>query len=184
MDTIWNWLTENSDAATAIGTIFSAFTALIALFLSAYGLRAQRRHDVLSARPLPEVTVADYENSLRVKLRNNGVGPMMVKSVKVIRDGATRDSLIAWMPELPGGRLWNHFATDLADRSLPPDGAVPLLELSQLEGENEFASCRDRVRRSLKDLAVQVEYSDAYGTEFPPYRKSLEWFGRNLREHS
>ena len=94
MDTIWNWLTENSDAATAIGTIFSAFTALIALFLSAYGLRAQRRHDVLSARPLPEVTVADYENSLRVKLRNNGVGPMMVKSVKVIRDGATRDSLI------------------------------------------------------------------------------------------
>jgi hypothetical protein len=184
VDAPWTWLTENPDVATALATVFTAFTALIALLLSAYGLWAQRRHDILSARPLPEVTVADYEDSLRIKLRNSGVGPLIVTAVKVIRSEVAKESVIAWMPTLPGSRVWNHFATDLAGRSLSPNGVIPLLELTRLEGENDFGKYRDLVRGSLRDLRIEVEYSDVYRTVFPPYSKTLAWFGRNLKDRA
>jgi hypothetical protein len=148
--------------------------------LSFIGLRAQRQHDILSVRPLPEVTVADYEDSLRIKIRNNGVAPLLVARIGVKRNDGEKESIIAWMPPLPDGRPWTHFSTDLADRSLPPNGALPLLELTQFEGERNFADCRDLVRQTLRDLTVEVRYSDIYGTVFPPYSKSLKWFARNL----
>jgi hypothetical protein len=183
---LWRWLTTKPDVANALAAIFSAVTALIALFVSVFGLWTQRRHDILSARPIPEVTVADYEDSLRIKLRNNGVGPLIVRTVTVRRSGVTetKGSVIGWMPPLPNHRRWTHFAKDLADRSLPPDGALPLLELTQVKGEDEFATCRDRVRRELQSLTVEVTYSDVYATVFPQYSKSLEWFGRNLQGRS
>jgi len=124
---LWTWLTTNHEVANALAAIFSALTALFALVVSIAGLWSQRRHDILAARPIPEVTVADYENSLRIKLRNNGVGPMILKSVSVKRRGVqeTRDSVVDWMPEI--SRPWTNFSTALAGRSLAPNGACRYL---------------------------------------------------------
>jgi hypothetical protein len=180
MSAFFGWLNQYHEFANALATIFSALTAAGALAVSGIALRSQRRHDVMSVRPIPEVTVADYEDSLRIKLRNNGVGPMVIRAVMVTRDGAIKGSVIEWMPSLPGGRPWNHFATDLLGRTLRPDGAIPLLELTQGDGEAGFAACRDLVRRALRGLVVEVEFSDVYETTFPRYSKSLEWFGRNI----
>ena len=137
---------------------------------------------ILSVTPLPEVIPADYENSLRVRLRNNGAGPMIVRTVSVVKDGKSRSSIIAWMPGLPGGRPWNHFSSALTNRSLQPGSEINLLELTEYEKEEGFSVCRDMCREALSKLTVTVSYTDIYGTEFPPYIKSLEWFGRNSPE--
>jgi hypothetical protein len=181
MSQLMVWLSDNHEVANALAAIFSALTALVALFMSVIALQIQRHHNVLSVRPIPEVTVADYEDSLRIKLRNSGVGPMFLKGVRVMRDEEEKDSVVAWMPILPEGRMWTHFATDLASRTVPVDGAIPLLDLTKYEGERNFAACRDLVRDALRELTVEVDYSDAYQTRFPIYLKSLKWFGRNLK---
>jgi hypothetical protein len=169
-------------ASAAIATL-AFIVSIISLVVAVHALKHQRKHNVLSVTPLPEVTVADYEDSLRVKLHNNGSGPMIVISLSANKGSETRSSLIDWMPVLPNGRLWNHFTHAIANRSLQPGKEIVLLELSEIEGERDFTECRDGCRRALWLLTVTVSYTDIYRTKFPAYTKSLEWFGRNLPEN-
>ena len=57
------FLIENPEVANALATVFTALTALFALIVSVWTLHIQRHHNKISVRPIPEVTVADYENS-------------------------------------------------------------------------------------------------------------------------
>lgn len=186
MDTLFSLLKSDPNVANAFGAIASAAAAFLALVVSAFAVgisvwavRSQRKHNELSVRPLAEVTVADYENSLRVKLRNNGVGPMIVKEVTVCDGQITKSSVVEWMPALPTGRPWTTFSHALKDRTLQPASEIILLELTTYEGEQGFAQCRDLVRSTLAKLTVNVEYTDIYNKAMPIRSKSLSWFGRH-----
>ena len=186
MDALVFLLKSDSNAANAFGALASAAAAILALFVSCvsvwisiWAARSQRRHNELSVRPLAEVTVADYVNSLRVKLRNNGAGPMIVTVVTVLDGSNARESLIEWMPSLPKNRPWNTFSHSLRHRTLQAGAEIVLLELTASEGETEFFQYRDQVRKMLARLTVNVEYTDIYKTVLPPCRKELSWFGRN-----
>ena len=187
MDSLITLLKSDANTANAFGALASAATAILALFVSVLSVwisissaRNQRRHNELSVRPLAEVTVADYEDSLRVKLRNNGSGPMIVQKVKVINGSKAYESLIECMPPLPKERPWNAFSHALSLRSLQAGAEITLLELTEYEAEHEFVICRDEVRAALAPLTVSVEFTDIYGTVMQPYQKPLSWFGRNL----
>src|SRR2546430_4757052 len=94
MDALLAILKFDANAANAFGALASAAAAFLALLVSAisvgisvWAVRTQRKHNELSVRPLAEITVADHESSVRVKLRNHGIGPMIVTAVTV-SDGA------------------------------------------------------------------------------------------------
>jgi hypothetical protein len=180
-------LKSDADAANAFGALASAAAAFLSLFISVVALvvalatlYVQRRHNRLSFLPLPEVAVADYENSLRIKLRNNGAGPLIVNRLVITKWDQSKDAIIDWMPELPGGRHWTNFTHAVTDRPLQPGSELLLLELTQEDLEIGFGSLRDLVRRALKDLVVDVHYTDVYGTRFKKLTKPLTWFGRNV----
>ena len=186
MDGLIALLKADANAANAFGAIASAAAAFLALFVSVVSvvvsvsaLSIQRKHNALSVRPLADITVADYENSIRVKVRNNGSGPMIVTCLTVSDGSSTHESLVDWMPSLPTGRPWTTFSNTLRNRSLLPGGEIVLLELTESDGEKGFAKCRDVVRAALSKLAVNVEYTDIYNTVLPPHRKALSWFGRH-----
>ncbi|WP_157008342.1 hypothetical protein [Xenophilus azovorans] len=187
MDKLIALLQSDSNAANAFGALASAAAAALALlvscvsvWISVWAVRSQRRHNELSVRPLAEVTVADYENSLRVKLRNNGAGPMIVLAVTVSDGHNAQEAVIDWMPALPGNRAWNNFSHALRRRTLQAGAEIILLELTEGEDEKGFEACRDQVRAALAPLTVNVEYTDIYETVMQPCRKPLSWFGRNL----
>jgi hypothetical protein len=187
METLVALLNSDANAANAFAAMLSAVAALLAVLVSGISVivavRAlvhQRKHNVLSVSPLPEVTVADYENSLRVKLRNNGTGPLLVKAVTIRGGTQESEKLIDCMPVLPTARPWTHFSGSLVGRSLQPGTFIPLLELTRSPGEERFDECRDIVRSALAPLSVHVVYTDVYGSEFLPYVKELSWFGRHF----
>lgn len=187
MDALVSLLKSDANAANAFGAMASAAAAFLALFVSCVSVwisvssaRSQRRHNELSVRPIAEVTVADYENSLRVKLRNNGSGPMIVLAVTVSDGSNAHESLIEWMPALPQGRPWNTFTHALPRRTLQAGAEIILLELTEHENEVNFSACRDQVRTAMAPLTVNVEYTDIYEAVMQPCRKPLSWFGRNL----
>ena len=187
MDALVSLLKSDANAVNAFGALASAAAAFLALFvscvsvwISVWSARSQRRHNELSVRPLAEVTVADYENSLRIKLRNNGSGPMIVLAVTVSDGSSAHDSLIDWMPALPKNRPWNTFSHALNRRTLQAGSEIILLELTEHDDEAHFSTSRDRVRAALAPLTVNVEYTDIYDTVMQPCRKPLSWFGRNL----
>ena len=177
-------LKSDANAANAFGALASAAAASFALLVSVisvgisiFAVKTERRHNELSVRPLAEITVGDYEQSLRVKLRNHGIGPMIATAMIVSDGETTKDTIVDWMPKLPGGRKWTNFA-GASDRTLSPGGEIVLLELTEKDGEEGFAACRELVRKALARLTVTVEYTNIYNTVMPPRQKKLEWFGR------
>lgn len=186
MDALVALLKSDPNAANAFGALSSAAAAFLALLVSAmsvaisvWAVRSQRRHNELSVRPLAEITVADHETSLRVKLRNHGIGPMIVTAVRVSDGASAKPTILDWMPDLPRERPWSNFADAIRDRTLAPGSEIILLELTEDEGEEGFAECRDLVRSALAPLTVNVEYTNIYNTVMPPRRKELSWFGRH-----
>lgn len=182
---IFGLLKANINVANAIAAVASAIAASLALFVSVVSvfisvrtLKHQQRHNVLSVRPLPEVTVADYEDSLRVKLRNNGSGPMIVQSLTIANGEKNYEAIIDCMPDLHG-RAWTHFSHALQNRTLLPGSEIVLLELTARMSEPSFSVTRDRVRKALAPLTVSVRYTDVYDSKFPSHNKNLSWFGRH-----
>lgn len=187
MDALITLLKSDANAANAFGALASAAAAFLALFVSIVSVwisistaRTHRRYNELSVRPLAEVTVADYENSLWVKLQNNGSGPMIVLAVTVSDGSNAHESLIEWMPALPQRRPWKTFTSTLRRRTLQAGADIILLELTEHEDEKNFSVCRDQVRTALAPLTVNVEYTDIYDTKMRPCQMPLSWFGRNL----
>lgn len=189
LDDLFQILKADPNTANALGAIASAVLALFALVVSIFSvyvslraLRIQRRHNILSVSPLPEITVADYENSLRLRIRNNGTGPLIILSVSFIDGIESADNIMDWMPRLPDSRPWNTFSHSLINRTLVSGQDINLLELTEHNGELGFAALRDATRLSLSTLKVEVNYTDIYKTKFAVCEKRLDWFGRNLSE--
>lgn len=130
--------------------------------------------------PIVEISVADYENSLRVKLHNRGNGPLLVRNMSVLKNNESKCSVIDWMGSLNYGKLWNHFVRSINGRSIQPGNSLTLLELTMADDEEGFSCNRDQCRLWLKDLQCEIEFTDIYGTEFDIYKKKLNWFGRHL----
>lgn len=179
-------LTKDANATNAVAAVASAVAATLALFVSALAvyvshvtLKHQRRHNVLSVRPIPIVTVADYEDSVRVKIRNHGSGPMVVKQVQVGDGASTKESLVEWMPDLPVGTVWANFVGPVTDRGLLPGSEIVLLQLDGEEEDEVFAQARNSVRDTLARLTVVVDYTDIYESKFNRYTRDLTWFGRH-----
>jgi hypothetical protein len=178
-------LAKKPDVTNALAAVASAVTAVLALTMSLVAvvvscltLMYQRRHNVLSVKPIPAVTYADLEESIRVKLRNHGSGPLLVKCVKVSNGNQTRDAVVEWMPRLPKEVSWTFFAGVIADRSLLPGSEIVLLELDGDPKTELFRAGRDATRDALAPLTVRVDYTDIYDSHFEPYVQDLAWFGR------
>lgn len=187
MNELLAYLAEDADLTNAFATVASAIIALaafiislVSLYVAHAALKIQRRHNVLSVKPIPMVSVADYEDCLTVKILNYGSGPLIIKAVQVKKESQVRESLLAWMPSLPDGIYWATFVGSVKDRSLLPGNEIKLLELTGDHTENEFEVVRDGCRTALSPLTVVVEYTDVYGTLFPFHEKQLSWFARNL----
>lgn len=187
MNQLVSLLQSDANTANAFGALASAAAAFLALFvsvisvwISVWSARTQRLHNQLSVRPIAEVTVADFEDSLRIKLKNNGSGLMIITAVTVSDGFNTTDRLIDWMPDLPNGRQWNGFTNSLGNRTLKAGADITLLELTEHEGERNFSKCRDVVRKALTPLRVDVQYTDIYEHVMRPHTKSLSWFGRHF----
>jgi hypothetical protein len=183
---IFHFLQTN---ASAIVAALALVISVVSVGVSRQALEIQRRHNILSVRPLPEITVADYEDSLRVRLRNNGSGPMIIRFLAVSNGSESKSALIDCMPDLPSGRAWADFVHSVDNRSLLAGAEINLLELTKdnnldlhLDGGRSYEHSRDLVRAALSTLTVTVTITDVYDTVLPVYSRKLDWFGRHSRD--
>ena len=189
MDALLAYIAQHKETASAYAAIASACAAVFAVLVSMVSvyiarttLQHQRRHSVLSVTPIPEVTVADYEQSLRVKIGNHGSGPLIIKDFNVGDGTRVEKSIIDWMPELPKGIDWAHFSGNIDKRSILPGHEIVLVQLDGDDTTKPFIVARDMTRTTLQPLTVNVEFTDVYNTPMMPYQKQLSWFGRHFDE--
>ena len=186
LDSILSALADDPNLTNALATVASVLVALAALVVSAVSLfvgratlKHQRTHNVLSVRPIPTVTVADHEDSLRIKLRNHGSGPLIVTDLCIGDGTRVEKALIDWMPDLPDDVPWANFAAPIKNRrSLLPGSEIVLLELNGDSRNPTFAAARDSARTILSRLTVTVQFTDIYDSQFTSHTQDLSWFGR------
>jgi len=186
LNELFVFLKANADVASSVAALAGAFIALaalvvsvIAIFVASRTLQHQQRHDVLSVRPIPMITTADHEECISVSLRNNGVGPMVIKRLYVLAAGIPKTYLREFMPDLPADLLWSTYAGKIEDYSLSAGEHVILLELKGDDTNSSYTSFRSACRQRLGDITVHIEFTDVYGTKFPVFQKPLSWYARH-----
>ncbi|QKO20655.1 hypothetical protein [Rhodoferax sp. BAB1] len=182
------FLIESPEVANAMATVASAVLAAVACVVAVISLRVssktlehQQAHNVLSVRPIGSIVVGDYENQLFVKVVNNGVGPLLVTSIRVSDGPEPGKALIDQMPELPPEVYWTNFVEDTSGRTILPGGELMLLDLEVGSSKSigQFSIARDQVREALGKLSVEVTYSDVYNSKIDPVARDLKWFHRH-----
>jgi hypothetical protein len=181
------FLKHNHEVANAISAMTGVAVALLALLISVLSvfftwraLKHQRTHNSLSVRPLPYINVGDFEDAIYVKIRNNGTGPLIVRALSVLGASVPTAPLVANMPDLLPGVAWTNFAGATDGRSIPIGGEMVLLELSNPSLGDRFQLSRDKVRKALGNLSLNLEYTEIYGSKLPPCSRDLKWFHRTL----
>lgn len=177
------------DVVNAIAAAASSIAAVAACVIAYYSFRVSRRtfvnqhiHNLTSVRPLASIEVGDFENRLYVKLVNNGVGPLIVKSIRVPGGLDPDQPLYLQMPNLGGKVFWTNFVEDTAGRSIRPGAELMLLDLDaeSSTSKTQYVVERDNIRRALGTLSIDVAYTDIYDTDFPLASRSLNWLHRHL----
>lgn len=171
------YLDKHHDLVTAGMAILAVFVSSLSVILAVCNMVIQRSHNRKSVLPIGHISVGDYENDIFVRLRNDGIGPMIIERLSVSQPTSsdTKDALIHCMPD---GILWSTFVEDVSGRAI---SAKEYITLVQLEGETKdprFAKTKQNVRKTLSGLTVKVEYKNIYGERMSPAIRNLSWFGR------
>lgn len=151
-------------------------TSVFSIIVGVVGLYFQRIHNKKSVLPLGSINLADYEDCLRIKISNNGVGPMIIKSCITKGNSENKSYPIDWMPD---NIIWKTFRRNLEEHAIIASESLTLLELNVDLNDKAAVKQREKIRNILKDLEMTIKYTDIYGKNFTESRK-LNWFGRNL----
>ena len=82
------YLDKHHDVVTAGTAILALLVSLISIFFTAGSMAMQRLHNRKSVLPLGHITVGDYEDDIFVRLRNDGISPMVIEKMFVTKEGA------------------------------------------------------------------------------------------------
>lgn len=165
---LWTFLRDNGNGLSGVG-------AMLACMVAAVTLWAQRKHNKLSVRPLPEIKLRDLDTGPVVTLANHGTGPMIVCQFWVSKNNRIiGDALIDHMPSHLTD--WKWFVSSINGRSIPAGGLIELLNYkADPDQEGDDVAC---VREFLAPLTLHVVYKDVYDSGEWFYSRSLDWFGR------
>jgi hypothetical protein len=165
----------------AIQSWLALAVAAVSIGIAFHGVKLQRQNNLMAVRPLPYISCADYEDLLWVKVRNDGVGPMLVRSVTFNRDGSPGEfeNILSYLPPLPRGMYWSKLSKDYV-RTVPIGSDIPLIELHIDPTKPVQAKYRDDLRKALQRLEVIVNYTDMHGSAFKPVSRNLNWFDRRV----
>ncbi len=153
---------------------------VIALIFTAITLFVQRKHNRLSVKPIAIITVADYESRISVYLHNRGIGPLIIKKLSFTNEnGKQVSSLIEFFGNEFDDVVWSTFTGNIDGWAVLPGKHETLLELTGDETDSSFITDRNRVRKILALIKVEIHYQDIYEQDMPIKTRPLVFFARS-----
>jgi len=180
VDTLVDLVKNYPDQINTLAAVCALIVSLLSIILTFLALALQRRHNFKSLTPIASIPIGDYENELTVKIRNTGVGPLIVEQFIAFDESQEKDDIISWMPETPEGINWTTFYDDLDGLCIAPNQDAVIIKLSGDPSDKRFVSFRNEVRRALSRLTVKVKYKDIYDRQMPIKQRELKWFARHF----
>ena len=154
-------------------------TGGVALIFAAITLQVQRKHNRLSVKPIAIITIADYMDRLSVYLRNEGNGPLIIKDLSFTDDkGRKEKAIIDYFGTEFEGVVWSTFTGDIDGWAILPSEKINLIEFIGESTDKNFIVVREKVRKVLAPIKVELIYQDIYENEMPPKSRALDFFAR------
>lgn len=142
--------------------------AFAGILLTAYIASLQRKHNILSLRPLGYIILRNYEDEIGVRIVNYGVGPMTVIRLQVEdKEKETTKTLIEYISKKIHNVTWTDFVEEVIKRPLGQNNEIVLFSFRYNDNysKNDFIRIREELRSILKDLKITVTYEDLYHKE-------------------
>ena len=120
---MWRWLTNNHQTLTGIGAMLVGIAALFVAWDQGRVMRAQQHGAVVPVIQLDGFITSTLEQrEMGLRIQNNGVGPAMIGTVELLRDGEPTTDFDPLLLRMPAGfdRSWS----SVTGRALAPNGVV------------------------------------------------------------
>jgi hypothetical protein len=179
MDEFIQWVGQNKDTVTGLTAILAIIASTVSIFIAILNMKWQRIHYRKTLMPIGSISMGDYEDSIFVRLRNDGAGPMIVDNIAVFRNDEQVGS--ALIDVMPPSLLWTTFVKDISGRAFASGKEIDLVSISGNIEDPKFLEARRSVREALSTLSIRANYHSAYGDK-QHCRRSLDWFGRHLKK--
>lgn len=168
-----DWIAKN---ASVIVAVCAAIISLASLAVAIRALRSQREHNYLSVRLIGHFSRGDYEDCIFVKLKNYGVGPLLIGSFIVQAAQSTHKRLIDALGSVASETTWDTFTDTIDGRALAPNKEFVLLKGSFSTSQK---AVKAKIRLALSKMTLRLTYKDIYGRVQPEIREPLSWFARD-----
>ncbi|WP_422473321.1 hypothetical protein [Endozoicomonas sp. ALB032] len=150
-----------------IVAISSAFIALIALFVAIWQGFVTRKHNRLSVRPRLQVNymISRQGDTIGLNFKNSGTGPLIINSLKIIRDGKEYEFNDSSYKNLFSQMAINSFSFNLISKGFViPENETKWLISTNKHKESEFIF--KTLEDSLNNFSLEVIYSSIYNEKF------------------
>lgn len=135
------------------------------------------------ARPLGQIICGDYEDLIQVKLKNCGLGPLIITNIIVRHtNGTISDNLVQQMPTLPHNFSWTDFVVDGRQFAVAKDTEINIIKIENDANDPVFTAYKTQLRQTLRNLTIEVQYNDIYNRPMTSVTRNLELFGRTLQD--
>ncbi|MBE7647342.1 hypothetical protein G1K46_00955 [Tenacibaculum finnmarkense] len=132
-------------------------------------------------RPLLHIGYFDAENHLRVFMKNKGNGPLLIEKYRLVnlKTNENKLGIFECLPEIYS--IFNNYTGNQENTVLSADQEQEIILFEYNEGKDldKFNSDLKKIRTSISEYKIVVNYKDVYNKPMPKYERSLEWFNRN-----
>lgn len=164
-----------ADKSELIVSFCAMITSVILLFIAYKAQMNQQTHNQLSVKPLAEFLIGDYEDTIFIKIKNQGTGPLIIKSFTTQYKNIKAHRIMEVLSEIKYDLVWDRFTDSIDGRTIGVDKEIVILQASFSSGQK---SLQQKLRSELSLVELNLEYNDIYEITQPQLTKKLDWFSR------
>lgn len=165
--------------------LLALITSILSTSIAFYTFKLQRTHIIKSIKPILHIGQWDYENSVFVTLKNVGYGIAIVKQMKIYNTkGESKTCIYDWLPKcLPGSMNYKEYWTPYTEFVVQAGETIKLIEIPVDTTKPKQVKTREKLRKILGQLTVEIVYQDVYDNEMPIKKLQLTHFIRTDNEN-
>lgn len=167
-----------------ITAIATTIIAIVALYMSYRSIKLshetikitkatfeeQQKHDRLSVKPIMDILTLNFPGTLNIRILNGGLGPMIIKSIEIFKDGDVEMRNLQWPPTILSEIRYRYGNLPTVMGRLEE---CPILNGAYLEifsyvydiTNKDQVIAGNEIRRALKDLIIKIKFTSVYDIE-------------------
>ena len=132
------------------------------LLIGYFSLKSQQKHNRLSVKPIGKISFITFDDSLEIRIRNDGTGPMLVSNIKVYENESDiKSNLRDVLPILQKKNIWTEINMG-SQFTIGAGEQKVLLKISSERKTREFRDYLSQTLAALKNITLELEYRDIY----------------------